>query len=224
DRQREVRVQAARLGARRGHRDLPAAHRAQRDPPTAPRAPAPPRPHGPPDVGRRDDLLLATRARPPLADRPGGHRRRRAQPRPVHHARGHRRARPVRARRARAGAGDRPGHAAPRGERRALRGDVLLGPHPVLPARPAPQLRTRAGGEAAVSPNNPARALAARTDPIPRLGHGARPGLTPDPDWYRTAVFYEVPLRAFGDSDGSGTGDLRGLIDRLDYLQWLGVD
>jgi len=37
-------------------------------------------------------------------------------------------------------------------------------------------------------------------------------------------VFYEVIVRAFSDSEGSGTGDLRGLIDRLDYLQWLGID
>ncbi|WP_159619476.1 maltose alpha-D-glucosyltransferase [Ruania rhizosphaerae] len=51
-----------------------------------------------------------------------------------------------------------------------------------------------------------------------------RPGLSEDPQWYRTAVFYEVLLRAFSDSDDTGTGDLRGLIDRLDYLQWLGVD
>ncbi|MCL1899371.1 MAG: maltose alpha-D-glucosyltransferase [Promicromonosporaceae bacterium] len=52
----------------------------------------------------------------------------------------------------------------------------------------------------------------------------ARPGLSADPDWYRRAVFYEVLTRAFADSDGDGTGDLRGIIDRLDYLQWLGVD
>ncbi|USR79737.1 maltose alpha-D-glucosyltransferase [Arcanobacterium pinnipediorum] len=51
-----------------------------------------------------------------------------------------------------------------------------------------------------------------------------RPGITPDPNWYRTAVFYEVLLRAFGDTQGTGTGDFRGLIDHLDYLQWLGVD
>ncbi|MDR2723066.1 MAG: trehalose synthase, partial [Cellulomonadaceae bacterium] len=50
------------------------------------------------------------------------------------------------------------------------------------------------------------------------------PGLTDDPDWFRTAVFYEVLVRAFNDSTGSGTGDLRGVIDRLDYLHWLGVD
>jgi maltose alpha-D-glucosyltransferase / alpha-amylase len=51
----------------------------------------------------------------------------------------------------------------------------------------------------------------------------ARP-MPEDPDWYKRAVFYEVLVRAFSDSDGDGTGDLRGLIDRLDYLAWLGVD
>ncbi|MEU1289237.1 maltose alpha-D-glucosyltransferase [Kitasatospora sp. NPDC005856] len=44
------------------------------------------------------------------------------------------------------------------------------------------------------------------------------------PEWFKRAVFYEVLVRAFSDSDGNGTGDLRGLADRLDYLQWLGVD
>lgn len=51
-----------------------------------------------------------------------------------------------------------------------------------------------------------------------------KPGLNNDPNWFTTAVFYEVLLRAFHDSDGSGAGDLRGLISRLDYLQWLGID
>ena len=31
-------------------------------------------------------------------------------------------------------------------------------------------------------------------------------------------------MRSFSDSDGDGVGDLRGIVDRLDYLQWLGVD
>ncbi len=56
-----------------------------------------------------------------------------------------------------------------------------------------------------------------------RLGNDGA-GLSNDPDWFRTAVFYEVLLRSFSDSTGSGTGDMRGLIDRLDYLQWLGID
>ena len=51
-----------------------------------------------------------------------------------------------------------------------------------------------------------------------------RPGLSDDPQWYQTAVFYEVLLRAYSDSDGSGAGDLRGLIENLDYLAWLGID
>ncbi|OKL53598.1 maltose alpha-D-glucosyltransferase [Bowdeniella nasicola] len=48
--------------------------------------------------------------------------------------------------------------------------------------------------------------------------------MSDDPEWFRTAVFYEVLLRGFADADGDGTGDLKGLTDRLDYLQWLGVD
>nr|WP_251141027.1 maltose alpha-D-glucosyltransferase [Cellulomonas dongxiuzhuiae] len=56
--------------------------------------------------------------------------------------------------------------------------------------------------------------------PVP-LSSGGRDA---DAEWYRTAVFYEVMLRTFADSAGSGSGDLPGLIQRLDYLQWLGVD
>ena len=50
------------------------------------------------------------------------------------------------------------------------------------------------------------------------------PGLTLDPQWYRRSVFYEVMVRSFVDSNGDGSGDLGGLISKLDYLQWLGVD
>ncbi|HWU20408.1 MAG TPA: maltose alpha-D-glucosyltransferase [Nocardioides sp.] len=45
-----------------------------------------------------------------------------------------------------------------------------------------------------------------------------------DPRWFRTAVFYEVLVRSFRDSDGDGTGDFKGLTEKLDYLAWLGVD
>ena len=44
------------------------------------------------------------------------------------------------------------------------------------------------------------------------------------PDWFKTAVFYEVLVRSFKDSNGDGTGDFKGLIEKLDYLEWLGVD
>jgi maltose alpha-D-glucosyltransferase/alpha-amylase len=42
--------------------------------------------------------------------------------------------------------------------------------------------------------------------------------------WFKDAVFYQVYLRAFADSNGDGHGDLRGLTQKLDYLQALGVD
>jgi maltose alpha-D-glucosyltransferase/alpha-amylase len=51
-----------------------------------------------------------------------------------------------------------------------------------------------------------------------------RPPAGTDPLWFKRAVFYEVLVRGFSDSNGDGTGDLRGLTDKLDYLQWLGVD
>ena len=45
-----------------------------------------------------------------------------------------------------------------------------------------------------------------------------------DPLWYKSAVFYELYVRGFQDGNGDGNGDFRGLTERLDYLQWLGVD
>lgn len=71
---------------------------------------------------------------------------------------------------------------------------------------------------------DPSRALPARAEATAALPAQPATGLPDDPEWYRTAVFYEVMLRSFADSTGAGSGDLRGLIDRLDYLQWLGVD
>jgi maltose alpha-D-glucosyltransferase/alpha-amylase len=42
--------------------------------------------------------------------------------------------------------------------------------------------------------------------------------------WYKDATFYQVYVRAFRDSNGDGHGDIRGLTQKLDYLQELGVD
>ncbi|MDR4479209.1 MAG: maltose alpha-D-glucosyltransferase [Nitrospira sp.] len=48
--------------------------------------------------------------------------------------------------------------------------------------------------------------------------------LTQDPLWYKDAVFYELHVRAFYDGNDDGVGDFAGLIQKLDYLEWLGVD
>ncbi|MEP7336412.1 MAG: maltose alpha-D-glucosyltransferase, partial [Acidobacteriota bacterium] len=45
-----------------------------------------------------------------------------------------------------------------------------------------------------------------------------------DPLWYKDAVFYEVYVRGFYDSNADGVGDFRGLTEKLDYLEWLGVN
>ncbi|MET1006647.1 MAG: alpha-amylase family glycosyl hydrolase [Propionibacteriaceae bacterium] len=43
-------------------------------------------------------------------------------------------------------------------------------------------------------------------------------------DWWRSAVVYQVYPRSFADADRNGTGDVRGIIDKLGYLQALGID
>jgi len=50
-----------------------------------------------------------------------------------------------------------------------------------------------------------------------------RPASAGDPLWYKDAVIYELHVRAFKDSNGDGIGDFPGLIERLDYLQDLGI-
>ncbi|MFE0021162.1 alpha-amylase family glycosyl hydrolase [Amycolatopsis sp. NPDC059021] len=42
--------------------------------------------------------------------------------------------------------------------------------------------------------------------------------------WWRNAVIYEIYVRSFADSNGDGIGDIPGIVGRLDYLSWLGVD
>lgn len=44
-----------------------------------------------------------------------------------------------------------------------------------------------------------------------------------DPLWFKDAVFYEVYVRGFADSNGDGVGDFKGMTRKLDYLQWLGI-
>jgi glycosidase len=59
----------------------------------------------------------------------------------------------------------------------------------------------------------------ATSTPIPPTP--APPTPTPEPEreaWWRNAVFYEIFVRSFYDSDGDGIGDFAGLIEQLDYL------
>ncbi|CAN5756365.1 maltose alpha-D-glucosyltransferase [soil metagenome] len=45
-----------------------------------------------------------------------------------------------------------------------------------------------------------------------------------DPLWYRDAVIYELHIKAYADANGDGVGDFRGLTERLDHVQALGVN
>jgi len=64
------------------------------------------------------------------------------------------------------------------------------------------------------------------TDLDPRTADHAQPThwFEADPHWFKRAVFYEIHIRGFFDGNGDGYGDFRGLIEKLDYLQWLGID
>jgi alpha-glucosidase len=48
--------------------------------------------------------------------------------------------------------------------------------------------------------------------------------MTQQPEWWRNAVVYQIYPRSFSDSNGDGTGDLRGITERIGYLADLGVD
>jgi maltose alpha-D-glucosyltransferase/alpha-amylase len=54
--------------------------------------------------------------------------------------------------------------------------------------------------------------------------HSAGHWFESDPLWFKKALFYEIHLRGFHDGNADGSGDFRGLTEKLDYLEWLGVD
>jgi maltose alpha-D-glucosyltransferase/alpha-amylase len=56
------------------------------------------------------------------------------------------------------------------------------------------------------------------------MEQAAKPVLGEEAAWYKDAIFYEVSVRSFFDSNGDGNGDLPGLTEKLDYLRELGVD
>ena len=58
----------------------------------------------------------------------------------------------------------------------------------------------------------------------PRAGRRPASGSRPSRCGSSAAVFYEIHIRGFFDGNGDGSGDFRGLTEKLDYLQWLGID
>ncbi len=47
---------------------------------------------------------------------------------------------------------------------------------------------------------------------------------TREPPWWKSGVLYQIYLRSFADSNADGIGDIQGVIEHLEYLEWLGVD
>ncbi len=60
--------------------------------------------------------------------------------------------------------------------------------------------------------------------PQTSLAQSHEAALAPDPLWYMDAVIYELHIKAYADSNGDGIGDFRGLTERLDHVQSLGVN
>ena len=82
-----------------------------------------------------------------------------------------------------------------------------------LSPRPARARRRRASSSAPTRPVQPSQAAVSSPRPCPEI-----PAIAPVVPWWADRVFYEVFVRSFADSDGDGIGDLRGLTQRLDYL------
>lgn len=53
------------------------------------------------------------------------------------------------------------------------------------------------------------------------MAQGARQEL---PSWLERAVFYQIYPQTFKDTDGDGIGDIKGIIEKLDYIKWLGCN
>jgi len=60
-------------------------------------------------------------------------------------------------------------------------------------------------------------------DPQSGRVRGEAEGPVAEPFWYKSGVIYEVQVRSFHDADGDGSGDFRGLTEKLDYLKDLGI-
>jgi len=95
-------------------------------------------------------------------------------------------------------------------------------PLPELPTGVLDAVATLAGALGAALP----QAAPGHTPEALRSAEGPAPqaGISDDPLWFQKAVFYEVWVRSYCDTSGTGVGDLNGLVSKLDYLAWLGID
>ena len=119
----------------------------------------------------------------------------------------------------------RPGLARVRaGARRAHRRDLPLGQDQLrAPGARAPaRARTHRPATVLTADRRVTHTMIVN-EPVPDTFEDT-PAKDRDPEWFKRAVFYEVLVRSFQDSNGDGIGDLKGLTAKLDYLQWLGVD
>ena len=154
--------------------------------------------------------------RPPPG--PGGPRDRPRQPRPAAHLHrprpADRRALPVADRRQL-----RPVRTGrPPGARRARR-DVDRAPPGLHMSVGPPTLTHLIAAETRTTPGPPPQ-----QDGAPQAQAQTRQWFEHEPLWFKRAVFYEIHIRGFFDANGDGSGDFRGLTEKLDYLQWLGID
>ena len=95
-------------------------------------------------------------------------------------------------------------------------------------ARPAPKAAVPKKASPNVAPNTVAKSTAPKSpapkSPAPPKGRAARSEpVGEEALWYKDAIIYEVPIRAYRDSNGDGIGDFRGLTEKLDYIRDLGV-
>jgi len=103
--------------------------------------------------------------------------------------------------------------------------DATEASHPGLATGPLADTETEPAG---TRPATDAEGYIVETEAqayeTPAPAPGDNPWERPDHEWYKDAVFYEVLVRAFYDPEGNGSGSLKGVTEKLDYLQWLGID
>jgi oligo-1,6-glucosidase len=66
--------------------------------------------------------------------------------------------------------------------------------------------------------------IAACTQTTENETNGSKPLDTTKKDWWKEAVVYQIYPRSFKDSNGDGVGDIKGIIEKLDYVKSLGID